>query len=79
MQVGADVADLQIGETDVARESGVARFTAPTGELTEARSDAVTIDVRDDIAQVQREFIRLRHRYARLIAILRLIIAVMKL
>jgi hypothetical protein len=42
------------GTTDVALESGVPKSTA-CGWLTESRSDVVTIDVLDDIAQLQRE------------------------
>jgi putative transposase len=62
---------------DIALESGVPRSTA-YGWLTGSRADVVTIEVLDNIAQLQREFVLLRRRNDRLIAILRLVITVMK-
>lgn len=65
------------GKIDVALDSGVPRSTA-YGWLTGSRADVVTIDVLDEVAKLQRNLLMLRRRNARLIAILRLIITVMK-
>ena len=66
------------GKIDIALESGVPRSTA-FGWLTQARMDIVTIDVlQSNVTGLQREVLLLRRRNARLIALLRLIVTVLK-
>lgn len=67
------------GKVDLALESGVPRSTA-YGWLSSACPDVVTLDVLDrDLTQLQQEVVLLRRRNARLIALLRLVITVLKL
>ena len=67
------------GKCEIALESGVPRSTA-YGWLTGSHADVVTLDVLDnEVAELQREVVLLRRRNARLIALLRLIITVVKL
>ena len=63
---------------DVAIQRGVPRSTA-RGWLTKHATEVVTLDTFDmNVAQLQREVVSLRRRNARLIAFLRLVVAVMK-
>ncbi len=66
------------GNVNVALESGVPRSTAH-GWLTQSPAEVITLDVLEmDAAQLQREVVSLRRRNARLIALLRLIVTVLK-
>ena len=66
------------GKIDVAIQRGVPRSTA-RGWLTKAPVQVITLDVLEmDAAQLQREVVSLWRRNARLIALLRLIVTVMK-
>ena len=67
------------GNLSRALESGVPSSTA-YGWLSKPQIDVVTVDVLDtEIAELQKEIILLRRRNARIMALLRLIIAVMKI
>lgn len=66
------------GIIDIALQRGVPRSTV-RGWLTKNMSDVITVDVLDmSLVELQREVVALRRRNARLIALLRLIITVMK-
>jgi hypothetical protein len=66
------------GNINIAVESGVPRSTA-YGWLSGSHADLVTLDMLDnDVVQLQREVVLLRRRNARLSALLRLIITVVK-
>ncbi len=66
------------GKHHVALESGVPRSTA-YGWLTRSHRDVVSLDVHDrDVANLQRDVVQLRRRNARLVALLRLIMTVVK-
>ncbi|MEQ8853895.1 DDE-type integrase/transposase/recombinase [Gimesia sp.] len=66
------------GNIDVALQRGVPRSTA-RGWLTKNMSGVITVDVLDmSLVELQRDVVALRRRNARLIALLRLIITVMK-
>ncbi len=66
------------GKIDAAIERGVPASTARTW-LTKAATEVVTLDAFDlSVADLQREVVSLRRRNARLIALLRLIVTVMK-
>ena len=63
---------------DVAIERGVPDSTARTW-LTKATTEVITLDAFDlNVAELQREVVALRRRNARLIALLRLIVTVMR-
>jgi hypothetical protein len=66
------------GKIDVAIERGVPASTARTW-LTKAATEVITLDAFDlSVADLQREVVSLRRRNARLIALLRLIVTVIK-
>ena len=66
------------GSIDVAVQRGVPRSTA-YGWLNKAQTEIVTLDVFDkDLVKLQHELITLRRRNARLIAVLRLLVTVLK-
>ena len=66
------------GSIDVAVQRGVPRTTA-YGWLNKAQTEIVTLDVFDkDLVKLQHEVITLRRRNARLIAVLRLLVTVLK-
>ena len=66
------------GKIDVAIERGVPDSTARTW-LTKAATEVITLDAFDvSIMELQREVVALRRRNARLIALLRLIVTIMK-
>ena len=70
---------LTTGNIEVAVESGVPRSTA-YGWLSKPQTDVFSLDVHDaDVAVLQREVIQLRRQNARLIALLRLIMTVVKI
>ena len=66
------------GNIDIALESGVPRSTA-YGWLTRSHSEVVSLDMHDrDVVDLQRDVVQLRRRNARLVALLRLIMTVVK-
>ncbi|MDB4680133.1 DDE-type integrase/transposase/recombinase [Planctomycetaceae bacterium] len=66
------------GKIDVAIQCGVPPSTA-RGWLTKTATEVITLDAFDmSIANLQREVVSLRRRNARLIALLRLVVTVMK-
>ncbi|WP_417376410.1 hypothetical protein [Gimesia maris] len=67
------------GNIDVAIQRGVPRSTTVRGWLMNSIPDVISVDVLDmSLAELQREVVSLCRRNARLIALLRLIITVMK-